>query len=187
MTLSSGKKIEATAEHPFYIKGKGWNPAGSLKVGQVLVLHNGTSVVVEEVDSRVQQVRVYNFSVANAHNYYGGDGVLVHNVVTIGGRKPINSKYAGKEHPSGIKFTEDGFPDFSKFAIKTVKISGLTGTYYKDAQMANKSVGLSKTPDGCVWHHVEDGRTMLLLKRKVHQATRHTGGAAIIKRGIDND
>ena len=35
ITLSSGKKIEATAEHPFYIKGKGWNPAGSLKVGQV--------------------------------------------------------------------------------------------------------------------------------------------------------
>ncbi len=81
ITLSSGKKIEATAEHPFYIKGKGWNPAGSLKVGQVLVLHNGTTVVVEEVDSRVRQVRVFNFSVANAHNYFvGGDGVLVHNV-----------------------------------------------------------------------------------------------------------
>ncbi len=78
ITLSSGKKIEATAEHPFYIKGKGWNPAGSLKVGQVLVLHHGTTVVVEEVDSRVQWVRVFNFSVANAHNY-GGDGVLVHN------------------------------------------------------------------------------------------------------------
>ncbi len=35
-------------------------------------------MVVEEVDSRVRLVRVYNFSVANAHNY-GGDGVLVHN------------------------------------------------------------------------------------------------------------
>ncbi len=80
ITLSSGNKIEATAEHPFYIKGKGWNPAGSLKVGQVLVLHNGTTVVVEEVDSRVRLVRVFNFSVANAHNYFmGGDGVLVHN------------------------------------------------------------------------------------------------------------
>jgi len=47
VSLSSGKKIEATAEHPFYVKGKGWNPAGSLKVGEVLVLHNGTTVVVE--------------------------------------------------------------------------------------------------------------------------------------------
>ncbi len=83
ITLIYGKKIEATAEHPFYIKGKGWNPAGSLKLGQALVLHNGTTVVVEEVDSRVRLVRVFNFSVANAHNYFvGGDGVLVHNVDT---------------------------------------------------------------------------------------------------------
>ncbi len=38
-------------------------------------------MVVEEVDSRVQLVRVFNFSIANAHNYFvGGDGVLVHNV-----------------------------------------------------------------------------------------------------------
>ena len=59
---------------PFYIKGKGWNPAGSLKVGGLL--HNGTTVVVEEVDSRVRLVWVFNFSVANVHNY-GGDGVLV--------------------------------------------------------------------------------------------------------------
>ncbi len=45
------------------------------------MLHNGTTVVVEEVDSRVRLVRVFNFSVANAHNYFvGGDGVLVHNV-----------------------------------------------------------------------------------------------------------
>ncbi len=42
-------------------------------------MHNGTTVVVEEVDSRVRLVWVFNFSVANAHNY-GGDGVLVHNV-----------------------------------------------------------------------------------------------------------
>ena len=33
---------------------------------------------MEKVDSRVRLVRVFNFSVANAHNY-GGDGVLVHN------------------------------------------------------------------------------------------------------------
>ncbi|RKZ73061.1 MAG: hypothetical protein DRR19_31380, partial [Candidatus Parabeggiatoa sp. nov. 1] len=38
ITLDSGESIEATAEHPFYIKGKGWNPANSLKVGQALQL-----------------------------------------------------------------------------------------------------------------------------------------------------
>ncbi len=76
ITLDSGESIEATAEHHFYIKGKGWNPANSLKVGQALQLHNGTTVVVKEVDTSVRVERVY----ANTHNYFvGGDGVLVHN------------------------------------------------------------------------------------------------------------
>ena len=80
ITLDSGESIEATAEHPFYIKGKGWNPASSLKVGQALQLHNGTTVVVKEVDTSVRLERVYNLTVANTHNYFvGGDGVLVHN------------------------------------------------------------------------------------------------------------
>ncbi len=80
ITLDSGESIETTAEHPFYIKGKGWNPANSLKVGQALQLHNGTTVVVKEVDTSVRVERVYNLTVANTHNYFvGGDGVLVHN------------------------------------------------------------------------------------------------------------
>ncbi len=80
ITLDSGESIEATAEHPFYIKGKGWNPANSLKVGQALQLHNGTTVVVKEVDTSVRLEKVYNFTVANTHNYFVGvDGVLVHN------------------------------------------------------------------------------------------------------------
>jgi hypothetical protein len=80
LTLDSGESLEATAEHPFYIKGKGWNPASSLKVGQALQLHNGTTVVVTEIDTSVRVEKVYNLTVANTHNYFvGEDGVLVHN------------------------------------------------------------------------------------------------------------
>ncbi|RKZ78238.1 MAG: hypothetical protein DRR16_28050, partial [Candidatus Parabeggiatoa sp. nov. 3] len=80
ITLDSGNSIEATAEHPFYLKGKGWNPASSLKVGQILELHDGT-VVVAEVLTRIRHDLVYNLTVANTHNYFvGEDGVLVHNV-----------------------------------------------------------------------------------------------------------
>ncbi|MDM8562715.1 polymorphic toxin-type HINT domain-containing protein [Candidatus Marithioploca araucensis] len=80
ITLDSGESIEATAEHPFYIKGKGWNPASSLKVGQALQLHNGTTVVVKEIDTSIRLEKVYNLTVANTHNYFVGvDGVLVHN------------------------------------------------------------------------------------------------------------
>ncbi|HIE02002.1 MAG TPA: hypothetical protein EYP59_17245, partial [Thiotrichaceae bacterium] len=46
----------------------------------VLELHDGTVVVVKEVDTSVRRDLVYNLSVANTHNYFvGEDGVLVHN------------------------------------------------------------------------------------------------------------
>ena len=80
LTLDSGESIETTAEHPFYIKGKGWNPACSLKVGEALQLHNGTTVVIMQIETGTRVEKVYNLTVANTHNYFvGEDGVLVHN------------------------------------------------------------------------------------------------------------
>lgn len=104
-------------------------------------------------------------------------------VPTIGGRQPINAQYAGKVHPSGVTFKETGFPDFEPFSVQKKEIKGLTGDYKIDSKKANSAAGLSETPKGYVWHHVEDGKTMLLVPQNVHQATRHTGGAAIIKNG----
>jgi RHS repeat-associated protein len=109
-----------------------------------------------------------------------GDGIR-----TINGRRPINSKYAGKTHPSGVKFTDQGFPDFSPYAKAKAKLEGLTGDYRTDSDMANAAVGLEATPAGMVWHHVEDGMTMLLVPQAKHQAVRHTGGAAVIRYGFD--
>ena len=48
--------------------------------------------------------------------------------VTIGGRSPINSKYAGGTHPSGVEFSEEGFPNFSPHSVAEVELDGLTGT-----------------------------------------------------------
>ncbi len=101
----------------------------------------------------------------------------------INGRLPINCKFAGKTHPSGIEFNTQGFPNFGPVSKAQVQIQGLTGNYAKDAAMANQAVGLTKTPPGYVWHHVEDGVTMQLVPQNIHNATRHTGGAAIIRCG----
>lgn len=80
VTLENGEQLEATAEHPFYIQGKGWNAAANLKVGDALLLHNGTTLVVKTLDTSVRVDAVYNFTVANLHNYFvGKDGVAVHN------------------------------------------------------------------------------------------------------------
>ncbi len=110
ITLDSGESIEATAEHHFYIKGKGWNPANSLKVGQALQLHNGTTVVVKEVDTSVRFEKVYNLTVANTHNYFvGGDGVLVHNADKCkkkgGGKNAQHGK--AEDLPSDLKRLEE--------------------------------------------------------------------------------
>lgn len=107
----------------------------------------------------------------------------VSKVRKIGGRYPINSKWAGRTHPSGVRFTAEGFPDFGPWAKARVQLKGLSGKYRKDARLANQAAGLPKTPRGMVWHHVEDGRTMLLIPRSIHRAAMHTGGSAVIRSG----
>lgn len=117
-------------------------------------------------------------------------------IPTIGGRKPINSRYAGGTHPAGVPFTEQGFPDFSEHAEAELEIDGLTGNYETDADVANEllkndplaaerypELKNGETPEGMVWHHVEDGRTMQLIPRDIHNKVRHTGGSAVIRNG----
>ncbi len=106
---------------------------------------------------------------------------IADNIPLINGRKPINSKYAGQTHPSGVTFNDKGFPDFSPYAKAQVDIKGLTGNYAKDSAMTNKAVGLKSTPDGFVWHHVENVKTMQLIPKEIHNAARHTGGTATLR------
>ncbi len=102
----------------------------------------------------------------------------------VNGRNPINSKdWAGKVHPSGVRFTDEGFPDFFPWAEAKVEITGLTGKYGVDEAMALAAAGLDETPVDMVWHHVEDGVTMILIPKSIHDAARHTGGAAVIRGG----
>lgn len=104
-----------------------------------------------------------------------------------------NEKLAGDVHPeTGVRFKENGYPDFSRHADEaaqklgkptTVQVQGLTGKS-GDAALANGAAGFEKTPPGYVWHHHEDGRTMQLVPAEIHRKTGHTGGAAYLKRGI---
>ena len=117
-------------------------------------------------------------------------------VQLVNGRVPINSKYAGGtypvenlpsdlqvKYPNSVEFTPQGFPDFSPYAQAEVQVEGLTGDYRTDEALANAQAGLEETPDDYVWHHVEDAETMQLVPQDIHQAVRHTGGAAIITGG----
>lgn len=104
-----------------------------------------------------------------------------------------NSKYAGRQfpvenlppeirakYPAGVRFTEDGFPDFSPYAIKEVKIK-MKGNRTTDFTEANRAAGLSETPEGYTWHHHQDRTTMQLVPTDLHEAVRHGGGVSLIK------
>jgi filamentous hemagglutinin len=45
-----------------------------------------------------------------------------------------------------------------------VEVEGLTGNGKIDQALACAAVGLANTPEGYVWHHVEDAVTMQLVR-----------------------
>ena len=112
----------------------------------------------------------------------------------LDGVRIINKKYAGKtfelsgdlgkKYPKGVNFSNEGFPEFEPYSIKKVTINNLEGDAYYDFIKANEAAGYSSTPTGYTWHHVEDGKTMLLVPSDLHGAVRHTGGASLIRKGI---
>jgi hypothetical protein len=66
----NGQVIRTTAEHPFWVAGKGWVPASSLRVGDLLSSHDGRWVAVEAVVDTGEWETVYNIRVAEDHTYF---------------------------------------------------------------------------------------------------------------------
>lgn len=110
---------------------------------------------------------------------------------------PEGSPQATK-YPKGIPIDEKGYPDFSRYAKKTVRFDEpslearaagtcLTGNCYEDFKMANKAIGLkgAQAPAGYTWHHHQDMRTMQLVPQDIHSfmygGYRHSGGASLLR------
>lgn len=75
--------IRGTAEHPFYVYGKGWTPLGELKPGDWIRTDDGW-VSVDKVEDTGKYETVYNLRVADYHTYFVGAqdwgyGVWAHN------------------------------------------------------------------------------------------------------------
>jgi hypothetical protein len=74
--------IRCTAEHAFFVRGKGWVAAGEMGAGDELRMAGGGFVEVEEVAGTGRTEAVFNLHVEADHTYFvmvGGVGVWVHN------------------------------------------------------------------------------------------------------------
>ncbi|HWO20238.1 MAG TPA: HNH endonuclease [Kofleriaceae bacterium] len=117
-------------------------------------------------------------------------------VKPVAGRLPQNHAYAGKAFPAnklpgkyrqkGLSFTKEGYPDFEPHAMqlpngsKRVQIE-YTGSRDADFTAANKAAKLDETPRDYTWHHLEDGKSMILVPTKLHKAVKHSGGVSRYK------
>lgn len=114
------------------------------------------------------------------------------------GKLPSNWQYAGrtydgdrwtpelqKKYPNGVKFDDKGYPDFSPYAEKTTTITPrFKGNHTTDFSTADRAAGVTaryRRENGLTWHHHQDGTTLLLVPREIHDAVRHAGGVAIVK------
>ena len=77
---TDNQRIFVTAEHPFYVEGKGWVKVKDLQPGMVLKTKDGS---IEHVTSSVLEKHpetVYNIEVEGNHNYFvTNSNILVHN------------------------------------------------------------------------------------------------------------
>ncbi len=95
----------------------------------------------------------------------------------------------GYSYSKGVTFTAAGEVNFNPYAKavgdpprKKVVLEHLDNK--EDFKKANAVVNLEDTPDGYVWHHCLDGRSMILIPKDIHELFRHTGGAYVIKHGL---
>ena len=68
-----GQVLRTTAEHPFWVRGRGWTAARQLRVGDELRSHDGQWLAVEGVRDTGRAEVVVNARVAEYHTYFVGD------------------------------------------------------------------------------------------------------------------
>ncbi|RZK10709.1 MAG: hypothetical protein EOO46_09645, partial [Flavobacterium sp.] len=120
------------------------------------------------------------------------------NVPPINGRAPINGHFANEtffeklspdlklKYPNGVKFTKEGFPDFSPYALQLpngTKSVQIVPKFYRplDNIAADKVAGINalfRKENGLVWHHHQDFGKMELVPKDIH-AINHIGGFSI--------
>jgi hypothetical protein len=68
----NGRTIRTTAEHPFWVRDRGWVAAHQLEAGDELRAHDGRWLKVDGFEGPKPSAPVYNMCVAEYHTYFIG-------------------------------------------------------------------------------------------------------------------
>ncbi|NTX65880.1 VCBS repeat-containing protein [Myxococcus sp. CA051A] len=99
--------LGVTAEHPFWVQGRGWTQAQMLAPGDALQTVAGNPIRVHSLQSLPGPETVYNFEVEHAHTYFVGElSTWVHNISSIAA-----SRVALNELPESVlyRISKGGF------------------------------------------------------------------------------
>ena len=86
-----------------------------------------------------------------------------------------------------IYMSEAGFVILDEFAIARVEFPDLNGLNGGSEDIARANLlhhGTQASVPGYTWHHLEDGKTLILVPTDLHEAYRHTGGADLLREGL---
>lgn len=141
--------------------------------------------------------RNYVLEIAELRGEYISDFVTQYKAA---GNTIRNSSYAGcimqptGANPAYIKakygdiyMSKQGFVILDDYAVARVQLTGLTGLNGGADDIARANLvhhGTRASIPGYTWHHLEDGKTMILIPTELHDAYRHTGGADLLREGL---
>ena len=145
---AAGEEIICTAEHPFYVDGKGFVPARELKERDNLLLSDGSKAEIESLKTEHVEIpeTTYNFEVKDFHTYYvSHSNVLVHNKCWEWGKGSFDSveesliKHAKKHNASlGLEPNDvSGYFEKAKKFADTVVQRGVKASKYVDGATSN--------------------------------------------------
>ena len=163
--------IETTAEHPFWVEGRGWVKGGELQTGDELRDIDAGALLVRSIAETQRRETVFNLEVEGVHTYFAGRlGVLVHN--SCGSFKPPKTVKAAK----GVKgkFSLDGY----SFRIDTNKVATGEGGFH--IHIFKKGKEIAKVSGTGSWAKAHKGARMAKpsevnkqLRREVNQLVRY--------------
>ncbi|VTS04884.1 polymorphic toxin-type HINT domain-containing protein [Tuwongella immobilis] len=137
----AGQLIETTAEHPFWVVGRGWTPVWELSIGDCLRTIAGESVSIEGVHETDRRQTVYNLQVSDYHTYFvgcqeWGFSVWAHNACTLqlGELEALGAEYARRVNAQAAAARRAGATGPVEVSLPQGgwdEIAGLRGGKYK--------------------------------------------------------